>query len=138
MQLDCPCDLMFAFCVISISFFATLNQMSDETTKRLQLRDISKLLLGSGHQAEIGAVIADLDGPVWGTSLMDTLALEEAARGMVSKELKRLRRVGLLIPASASNRFDRRALLERSDRDSAYWSLCQQLRQSAVESEDRS
>jgi len=135
MQPGCPCNLMFAFFVISISFSATLDQMPDETTKRPQLRDISKLLLGSGHQAEIGAAIADLDGPVWGTSLMDTLALEESARGMVSKELKRLRQAGLLVPTSASNRFDRRALLERGNRDSAYWSLCQQLRQSAAESE---
>ena len=119
---------MFAFFVILISFFATLMTVADETERRQQLRELSKLLLGSSHQAEIGAAIADLDGPVWGTSLIETLELEESAGGTMSKELKRLRRAGLLVPIDASSDFDRRALMERADRDNPYWLLCRELR----------
>jgi hypothetical protein len=99
----------------------------DGKANRDRLLDLSKLLLGSQHQAEIGAVIADAGEPVWGTALIDALELDESAKSMMSNELSRLRRAKLLVPAEDS-KFDRRKLLNRADPDSPYWALCQLLR----------
>ncbi len=95
-------------------------------TSRQELRRLSKLLLGSSHQAEIGAAIADSQDPIWGAGLLTALRLSDTAKGTMSRELAKLEEARLLVPAPGE--FDRRALFRPADSEDPYWELCRQLR----------
>jgi hypothetical protein len=95
-----------------------------------QLRALSKTLLGSLYQAEIGAAIADSSETIWGKKLLVVLGDDAPTKGQVGSELEKLQRVKLLAPAD-ENRHDRRKLLRPVDPKGAYWALCQELRRTA-------
>jgi hypothetical protein len=102
----------------------------DGNGNRSQLRALSKTLLGSRYQAEVGAAIADSKEPIWGEGLLGTLGERPPAKGLMGKELERLREAKLLIPAG-ENPHDRRKLLKPADPNGSYWKLCKELRRMA-------
>ena len=101
---------------------------SDGKESSEELRRRSKLLLGSGYQAEVGAVIADAAGPIWGKELLGVLDLRESDKGLISKELKRLREAQLLVVSDEDEPYDRRKRFVPVDPASPYWALCSSLR----------
>ena len=54
---------------------------SDGKESSEELRRRSKLLLGSGYQAEVGAVIADAAGPIWGKELSECSIFASPTKG---------------------------------------------------------
>lgn len=101
--------------------------MPDSNLQRL--RDLSRALFGGAmYRAEIGAAIADADPPICAKDLVEALggAVDKAT---VSNEVKILKAAGIL-SSVRSEPGDRRKFLA-PDVESAYWRLCQQLRQAA-------
>lgn len=101
--------------------------VEDGNDERNQLRVLSKTLLGSRYQAEVGAAIADSSEAIWGKMLIGTLGDDPPTKGLMGEELKRLQQAKLLVPAD-ENPHDRRKLLRPADPQGSYWALCQELR----------
>ncbi|HEY5815432.1 MAG TPA: hypothetical protein VIS95_03725 [Solirubrobacterales bacterium] len=114
-----------------VSNFETIEPVADASKNRTRLQSLSRRLLKSGRQAEVGAAIAEANEPVWGAALLEALSLDDDAKGMMSKELARLRKAELLVPDPETGPHDRRKPLRVADREDAYWALCRQLRSQA-------
>ena len=92
------------------------------------LRRQSRALFGGArYRLEIGAAIADGDGIVCIKDLADELG-NPPGSGSVNTELKVLERAGLLV-RSPSEPGNRRVFLLRQP--SAYWNMCQEMRDAA-------
>lgn len=94
-----------------------------------KLRALSRALFsGASYRAEIGAAIADADAPVCAKDLLRVLD-GKVGKATVSNEFKTLQQTGLLRAAPVDPN-DRRKFLV-PDEESAYWRLCQELRDAA-------
>lgn len=96
-----------------------------DARRRAALRERSRALFGGAqYRLEVGAAIADGDGVVCIKDLAQELG-DPPGAGSVNTELKVLERAGLLVRVPRE-RGERRVYLMRQS--SAYWKLCQELR----------
>jgi hypothetical protein len=96
-----------------------------DSRRRAAIRERSRALFGGAqYRLEVGAAIADGDGVVCIKDLAQELG-DPPGAGSVNTELKVLERAGLLVRAPRE-RGERRVYLMRQP--SAYWKLCQELR----------
>ena len=97
-----------------------------DSQRRTALRERSRALFGGAqYRLEVGAAIADGDGVVCIKDLAQQLG-DPPGVGSANTELKVLERAGLLARAPRE-RGERRVYLIRQP--SAYWKLCQELRE---------
>lgn len=96
-----------------------------ETAERIRVLS-GALFGGARYRVEVGAAIADGDGVVCIKDLAAELG-DPPGTGSVNTELKVLERARLLVRAPRE-RAERRVFLLRQP--SAYWTLCQELRDS--------
>jgi hypothetical protein len=98
-----------------------------DSRRRATIRERSRALFGGAqYRLEVGAAIADGDGVVCIKDLAQELG-DPPGAGSVNTELKVLERAGLLV-RTPRDRGERRVYLMRQP--SAYWTLCQELRDS--------